>query len=218
MIKHLLYFLILFPTFTEYLESGHFPNTIRDFITDLVMTIVTVIIVTMLYGRIKFIENLSFRDPLTGISNRRQFDMDIQQEVLRSKRTNSGVGLIFFDLDGFKEINDKYGHEEGDNVLIKFAQRLSNFTRKGTDYCYRFGGDEFAVLLTNIDDDGINNIFNKIENRLENIVYNKLPNGVSASKGVVFLKKDETPQQFLIRADDVMYKAKRARRFNPEKL
>lgn len=216
--KYIIFILILFPTLTEYIESGRFPDTIRDFVTDSVMTIVTAIIVIVLYRRNNFIENLSLRDPLTGISNRRKFDLDIQQEVLRSKRTKSGVGLIFFDLDGFKEINDKYGHKEGDNVLIKFAQKLCGFSRKGTDYCYRFGGDEFAVLLTNIDDDEIINISNKIEDRLESIVYSKLPNGVTASKGVVFLNKDETHQQFLIRADNAMYKAKRARCSIAEKL
>ena len=218
MSKYFIYILILFPTFTEYIESGRFPDTFRDLVTDVVMTGVTAIIVIMLYRRNRFIENLSFRDPLTGIGNRRQFDLDIQQEILRSKRTKSGVGLIFFDLDGFKEINDKYGHKEGDNILIKFAQKLSVFSRKGTDYCYRFGGDEFAVLLTNIDNEEIIDISNKIEDRLESIVYNKLPNGVSASKGVVFLNKDETHQQFLKRADDAMYTAKRAKGTIVEKL
>lgn len=212
MSNYLLYLLILFPTLTEYLESGRFPDTPRDFITDVVMTVVTAIIVIMINKRNKMIEHLSLRDPLTGIGNRRQFDLDIQQEVLRSRRTESGLGLIFFDLDGFKVINDTYGHKEGDHVLIKFAQKLSKFSRKGTDYCYRFGGDEFAVLLTNIDDDEIANISTKIEERLESIVYTKLPNGVSASKGVVFLNKDETHQQFLKRADDAMYQAKHARR------
>ncbi len=210
MTKYIIFILILFPTLTEYIESGRFPNTARDFVTDAVMTILTAIIIIFLYRRNKFIENLSLSDPLTGINNRRRFDYDIQQEVFRSKRTKTGVGLIFFDLDGFKEINDKYGHKEGDNVLIKFAQNLSNFSRKGTDYCYRFGGDEFAVLLTSIDDD-VMSISNKIEDRLKSIVYSKLPNGVSASKGFVFLNKDETHQEFVKRADDAMYKAKRAR-------
>jgi len=211
MTKYIILILILFPTITEYIESGRFPNTARDLITDVVMTGITAIIVIILLMRNKYIENLSLRDPLTGINNRRRFDLDIQQEVLRSKRTNTGVGLIFFDLDGFKEINDKYGHKEGDEVLITFAKKLSKFTRKGTDYCYRFGGDEFAVLLTSIDDDEVINISNKIEDRLERIVNNKLPNGVSASKGVVFLNEDETYEQFLKRADDAMYNAKRAR-------
>jgi diguanylate cyclase (GGDEF)-like protein len=218
MIKYISYLLILFPTFTEYIESGHFPDTGRDFVTDVVMTIVTAIIVIMLNSRIKFIENLSLRDSLTGINNRRKFDLDIQQEVSRSKRTKTGVGLIFFDLDGFKEINDKYGHQEGDKVLIRFAKNLYNFSRKGTDYCYRFGGDEFAVLLTNINNDEFINISNKIEDRLGSIVYSKLSNSVSTSKGVVFLNIDETHQQFLKRADDAMYKAKRARYSGAEKL
>ena len=208
MAKYYLYLLVIVPTITEFLESGRFPDTARGLITDFVMTIITAIIVTMIYRRNKFIENLSLCDALTGISNRRKFDMDIQQEVLRSKRTNSGVALIFFDLDGFKEINDKYGHKEGDNILIAFAKRLYSFTRKGTDYCYRFGGDEFAVLITNINNNEINKFSKEIEERLEKIVYSKLPNDVSASKGFVFLDKDETHQQFLKRADDAMYSAK----------
>lgn len=210
MTKYIIFILILFPSLTEYIESGRFPDTARDFVTDAVMTILTAIIVVVLYRRNRFIENLSLRDPLTGINNRRQFDLDIQQEVLRSRRTETGVCLIFLDLDGFKEINDNYGHKEGDSVLIKFAQHLANFSRKGTDHCYRFGGDEFAVLLTGIDDDVLD-ISSKIEDRLENIVYSKLPKGVTASKGVVFLNKDETHQQFVKRADEAMYKAKRAK-------
>jgi diguanylate cyclase (GGDEF)-like protein len=208
--KHIIFILILFPTFTEYLESGRIPDTARDLVTDFVMTALMAIIITILYKRNRYIENLSLRDSLTGISNRRQFDSDIEREVLRSKRTKTGVGLIFFDMDGFKEINDQYGHKEGDIVLIKFAQQLSDFVRKGTDFCYRFGGDEFAVLLTSINA-GATNISKMIEERLEKTVDRKLPNGVSVSRGIVFLNQDETHQEFLKRADDAMYEAKRAR-------
>lgn len=216
MSKYFLYLLIFVPTLTEYLESGRFPDTPRDYITDVVMTVVTAVIVIMLHRRNNYIEHLSLRDPLTGISNRRQFDLDIQQEVLRANRTGNGLGLIFFDLDGFKAINDTYGHKEGDSILIQFSHGLSRFSRKGTDYCYRFGGDEFAVLLTEINNDEIVGISNEIEERLNSIVYTKLPNGVSASKGVVFLKSGETYQQFLDRADNAMYQAKHATRNNME--
>jgi diguanylate cyclase (GGDEF)-like protein len=214
--KYLIYILILFPSITEYIESGRFPDSGRDLITDVVMTIITATLVIMFNRRNQFIENLSLQDPLTGIGNRRLFDLNLEKEVLRSKRINGGIGLIFFDLDGFKDFNDKYGHKEGDNLLIAFANHLSKFSRKGTDYCYRFGGDEFAILLTDINDDEMANIANKIEDRLENIVYSKLPNGVFASKGFVLLNKDETHEQFLKRADDAMYQAKRARKSNLE--
>jgi diguanylate cyclase (GGDEF)-like protein len=208
MSKYFIFLLILFPSITEYLESGHFPDTSRDYITDVVMTIVTAIIVVMYLRRNQFIENLSLTDPLTGIGNRRQFDLDIQKAISRSKRTNSGIGLIFFDLDRFKEINDEYGHKAGDNVLIEFADKLTKFSRKGTDSCYRFGGDEFAVILTDICDEDVDTISNMIDERLENIVYTDLSYGLSASKGVVFYNRDESHQQFLKRADEAMYQAK----------
>ena len=212
--KYLIYILILVPSITECIESGGFPDSGKDIITDVIMTIITAILIFIFNRRNQFIENLSLQDPLTGIGNRRLFDLNLEKEVSRSKRINRGVGLIFFDLDGFKDINDKYGHKEGDNLLIAFANHLSKFTRKGTDYCYRFGGDEFAVLLTDINDDEMAHIANKIEERLENIVYSKLPNGVSASKGFVLLNKGETHEQFFKRADDAMYQDKRARKSN----
>ena len=212
--KYFIYLLVLVPSITEYLESGHFPDTPRDFITDVVMTLITVFVVVMYNKRNQYIENLSLTDPLTGIGNRRRFDQDIQKAILRSKRTNSDVGLIFFDLDKFKEINDKHGHKAGDHVLIEFADKLTRFSRKGTDYCYRFGGDEFAVILTDINNEDIDTVSNRIDEHLENVVYTNLPYRLSASKGVVFYNREESHQQFLKRADDAMYQIKISGKFN----
>jgi two-component system, cell cycle response regulator len=212
--KYLFFILLLVPSITEFLESGSLPHSGRDVITDVVMTVITAILVIAFIRHNQLIERISLQDPLTGIGNRRLFDLNLEKEVLRSKRINNRIGLIFFDLDGFKDINDKYGHKEGDNILIAFSNHLSHFSRTGTDSCYRFGGDEFAVLLTNINDDEMADIANKIEERLENTVYSNLPNGISASKGFVVLNKEETHEQFLKRADDAMYQAKRARYSN----
>ncbi len=212
--KYIIYLLILIPSITEYLESGRFPDTPRDFITDVVMTLITVIIVVMYNRRTQYIENLSLTDPLTGIGNRRRFDLDIQKAIMRSQRTNSDVGLIFFDLDKFKEINDKHGHKAGDNVLVEFADKLTKFSRKGTDYCYRFGGDEFAVILTDINNEDVDAVSNRIDEHLEKVVYTNLPYDLSASKGVVFYNREESHQQFLKRADDAMYQIKSSGRFN----
>jgi len=216
--KYFIFLLILFPSITEYLESGHFPDTSRDYITDVVMTLITAVIVVMYLRRNQFIENLSLTDPLTGIGNRRQFDLDMQKAISRTKRTNSGVGLIFFDLDRFKEINDVYGHKAGDNVLIEFADKLTKFSRKGTDSCYRFGGDEFAVIVTDINDKDVDTISNMIDERVEDIVYTDLSYGLSASKGVVFYDREESYQQFLKRADEAMYRAKGSARRKTGKL
>jgi diguanylate cyclase (GGDEF)-like protein len=211
-VKITLLLLILTPTVSEYMEDGHFPEKSTKVITDITMTILIGIGVFILYRKNKLLENLSLVDHLTGINNRRMFEIDIKREVLRSKRTNKSLCILFFDLDEFKKINDKGGHEEGDKVLIRFAQLLSDFSREGTDNCYRFGGDEFVVLLTEINKGEMEKFSIKIEYRIKNEIYNKLPNGVSASRGIVFLKAGESYQELLKRADEVMYQTKKSKR------
>lgn len=209
--KYILLPLLLIPSITEYMENGRFPENARSVITDIIMTILIGVVIFIIYRKNKLLEGLSMSDHLTGIGNRRQFDLDIKREMLRSKRTNKNLCIVFFDLDGFKNINDKYGHKEGDIVLIKFAQCLSTFCRSGVDSCYRFGGDEFALLLTDIRNNEFYDIARKIEDRLERIVHENFPDGVSASKGVVFMNENENYESLLKRADDAMYHAKRER-------
>lgn len=199
--------LIFLPALTEYLEVGHLPTTARGLLTEVVLTVLTAVIISLIYMQKKEIEALALQDPLTGIGNRRRFDIDIEREVLRAHRTGQGLCLIFFDLDKFKEINDKLGHEAGDAALVTFAQTLSSLIRSGTDACYRFGGDEFAVLLTHIKDDQPA----EVEDRLVCVLDDKMPNHVPASKGIVFLEKDETHKDLVRRADEAMYLEKKRR-------
>lgn len=215
MAKYILLPLLLVPSITEYLESGSLPNNIRELITDIVMTIFIAIVIAVVHQKNQFLENLSLLDHLTGIGNRRQFDIDLQRETLRAQRLNLDLCVIFFDLDDFKMINDKYGHDAGDKILITFAQRLLSFSRKGSDYCYRFGGDEFALLLTDITSADIDTIYSRIEEGVTQVVDNELPEGVSASNGIVFLSAHETYQELLKRADSAMYRAKRSKCTNP---
>ncbi len=210
--KFILLPLLLIPSITEYMENGRFPENARSVITDIIVTILIGVIILIIYRKNKLLEGLSMSDHLTGIGNRRQFDLDIKREILRSKRTNKNLCIVFFDLDGFKSINDKYGHKEGDIVLVKFAQCLSIFCRSGVDSCYRFGGDEFAVLLTDIGNNQFYDVARKIEDRLDRIVHENLPDGVSASKGLVFMNDNEDYEGLLKRADDAMYHAKRDKR------
>ncbi|MBN1385309.1 MAG: GGDEF domain-containing protein [Elusimicrobia bacterium] len=206
--KYVLLLLLLVPLTTEYLELGHFPENLRGWTTEIVMTIIIGTIILAIYRQYSLLEKLSVLDHLTGIGNRRQFEIDLNREILRTKRMKTGLGLIFFDLDGFKEINDRYGHKTGDNVLVQFARGLSDFVRKGSDYCYRFGGDEFAVLLTGMKNKEINKTESQIEDQLTKKVFSKLPEGVSVSNGFVLLKAGETYNELLKRADEAMYQAK----------
>jgi diguanylate cyclase (GGDEF)-like protein len=93
------------------------------------------------------LERLSMQDALTSIFNRRAFDERFSDEVERAHRQNYPLMLAIIDVDNFKQYNDKYGHQEGDKVLINLAHILQECTRESVDMCFRLGGDEFGVLL-----------------------------------------------------------------------
>ena len=93
------------------------------------------------------LRRLSTRDGLTGLYNRRYFDENLNHEVSRAVRQGYSLHLLFVDLDGFKQYNDKYGHQQGDNLLKRLAEVMLENIRKEVDSAYRYGGDEFAVIL-----------------------------------------------------------------------
>ena len=103
-------------------------------------------------NRINLLESLAVTDELTTLLNRRGFNVEMAKELKRVARSHSKGGLLItFDLDGFKQVNDNYGHPAGDACLVAVAQYLKKATRS-TDIACRNGGDEFLVVLTNIDD------------------------------------------------------------------
>ncbi|BCM92324.1 response regulator PleD [Abditibacteriota bacterium] len=99
------------------------------------------------------LSKLAITDPLTGLYNRRGFDAQLEDELHRARRFRQPLGLVVFDLDRFKSVNDSYGHAQGDMVLQSFAEALLNLSRR-VDKVARFGGEEFAVLLPNTDEVG----------------------------------------------------------------
>ena len=94
--------------------------------------------------------NLSMRDPLTGLYNRRYVEETMAREMSRARRANQSVGIIVLDIDHFKRLNDTHGHEAGDQVLVRVGQLLRTATRGGDIPC-RFGGEEFGVILPGAD-------------------------------------------------------------------
>jgi diguanylate cyclase (GGDEF)-like protein len=92
-------------------------------------------------------EALSLQDPLTGLGNRRQFDLSLQQEIRSSLREQSLIGLVLIDVDHFKRFNDEFGHAAGDQCLCKIGRVLQAHARRPGDLAMRIGGDEFALLL-----------------------------------------------------------------------
>lgn len=95
---------------------------------------------------------LSERDPLTGLANRRGFDVALSSSLSNARRTNKKLGVLLLDLDDFKNVNDTMGHAAGDTVLVEVARRMRMVVRDG-DFLCRLGGDEFVVIARNLDRD-----------------------------------------------------------------
>ena len=107
------------------------------------------------------LSRLALTDGLTGLSNRRGFDQQIEDEIWRARRFNHGLGLLIFDLDRFKSVNDNWGHAQGDVVLRAFAEVLMNSSRR-VDKIARYGGEEFALLLPGTDAEGVEFVGEKV--------------------------------------------------------
>jgi diguanylate cyclase len=146
------------------------------------------------------------RDSLTGLENRRSLEHELQIAVESGKRHSRGYGLIIMDLDNFKEINDNAGHAAGDAVLQRVARIITGCTRI-EDRVFRYGGDEFIIILPDIDAAGLEIVARKL---VEAIKGNTLSEEmqVTVSLGGALLEPGEDRDSWNRRADQNMYKAK----------
>jgi diguanylate cyclase (GGDEF)-like protein/PAS domain S-box-containing protein len=160
------------------------------------------------------LERAALVDPLTGLANRRGFERALERELAAAKRHSLSPALVVVDLDHFKAINDRHGHQTGDQLLVAAAQTLVA-TVRASDLPVRLGGDEFAVLLPDCDLTTAEVVAGKIVAALrrQQIAAEDGPVPVSASAGVALLGQEGiTSGLDLIRAaDKAMYRAKRRR-------
>jgi diguanylate cyclase (GGDEF)-like protein len=209
--KKTYFLLLLIPIITELLEVGHFPDNPKGWISEIVLTLVVGYLVFIIRKTFLQLDQLARIDPLTGIENRRDFNSTLENEIARANRAKTNLTIIFFDVDNFKQINDQFGHDQGDKTLIELATKITNFKRKGFDYCFRIGGDEFALLLTGYKANSDHDVEKEIQDRLKRSVFDTMSNNVSISCGIVARKGDETASELLGKADALMYKNKRNR-------
>jgi diguanylate cyclase (GGDEF)-like protein/PAS domain S-box-containing protein len=150
------------------------------------------------------------QDPLTGLVNRRALTDRLAEADRRRARHGSEIGVLYLDLDGFKPINDHYGHEVGDRVLIEVARRLTAETREVDTVC-RIGGDEFVVLCAPIEGVvGLTELATRLERmRPISVLVDGATVEVGASIGATLVRQDEGLDAALRRADAAMYRAKR---------
>lgn len=168
--------------------------------------------------KLRIAESLAETDVLTGLGNRRMAETAIQSMIAASVP----FSLLLFDLNGFKGINDRYGHQQGDQLLKSVARDLTNAVR-GSDVVCRWGGDEFLVLLKNsrlagaevravqIEASAFGEYFIDADQR-------KVRINISASVGIAEYQDGESAYDFFERADKIMYEKKARRRAHHEKL
>jgi diguanylate cyclase (GGDEF)-like protein len=153
------------------------------------------------------VSELSLTDALTGVHNRRYFDLFLNNEVDRSRRFNHGLGIILLDIDYFKEYNDTFGHPAGDKALQLVARCLQQ-QRRSADVVARVGGEEFALILPETDIDGASNVAEKIRATISNA--SELKRGLTVSIGISVVSGTEVEADLIVQqADSALYEAKR---------
>jgi diguanylate cyclase (GGDEF)-like protein len=158
--------------------------------------------------RFREARQLADLDALTGLHNRRFFHETLGREVARAHRYQRKLALIVFDLDDFKEINDRIGHLAGDAVLAEAAERVRDVTRSADIAC-RVGGDEFAVILPEASLEDADQLYRRIQHNVSARPVNQ-GGKLYLSAGVAELRPDDDAVTFFQRADDALYRAKDA--------
>lgn len=155
----------------------------------------------------------AFKDPLTGAGNRIALNDNLNREIELSKRLDYDLSVLMIDLDHFKSINDGYGHLVGDEVLKEVVIQIKKCIRQ-TDICFRYGGEEFVVLLNNANIANARLIAERIRMTVSDLCIStdKGLLQVTLSTGLAMLKDDDTSNGLLSRADTALYQAKQTGR------
>jgi diguanylate cyclase (GGDEF)-like protein len=153
---------------------------------------------------------LAIKDGMTGIFNHTFMEQYITDAINRSKRSKNPLALLMIDVDFFKQINDNFGHNIGDEVLIRLAQVL-NSSKRSTDYLGRWGGDELVLLLTDTNLTGAANLAEKLRHLVEDHTFPHSRH-LSISMGASEYRDGDSQASFIERADAAMYRAKRGGR------
>lgn len=152
------------------------------------------------------VKHMALTDNLTGLANRNQFEATFQGLVSNNNEKQTSFSLLVIDLDGFKRINDQFGHQTGDLVLCSFAKILLACCRE-QDKVFRFGGDEFTILLNDTKIDSVPKIAQRIST-LMNTCQFLTKFGLSCSIGSALYQRYDESKQLFGRADEALYRAK----------
>ncbi len=153
----------------------------------------------------KKLEELTITDPLTGLYNRRFFEKIFRSEIAKSKRHNIPLSIMFIDINNFKKVNDELGHIEGDRILKELARIFTGNVRKDVDYIFRFGGDEFLILLFGSTYEDSLKVIERISKKFTEIT------GLTIAYGMMQLDNQNEStdiEEIIKKVDALMYKHK----------
>ncbi|KTD63050.1 components of sensory transduction system [Legionella santicrucis] len=151
---------------------------------------------------------MSITDSLTGLYNRRYFDMIFYNELKKAQRNQYAINLVLIDIDNFKYINDTFGHPSGDDFLVYVASSLKKSAKRANDIIFRLGGDEFALILSNMLLTDVMYFCGALQNRFDN---NNQHKNVTLSMGVICISSFQSLdlQTVITAADRTLYQAKK---------
>jgi two-component system cell cycle response regulator len=163
-----------------------------------------------LSARSETLQHAALTDGLTGMQNRRYFDDALKEYLTEFRRIQKPLGLMIFDLDHFKQVNDTHGHDVGDEVLRSVASTLRDMTRYH-DVVARLGGEEFAVVAPNMTEDQLFKLAERIRKAIamQTVQAGNVKLKVTTSVGMATWDGKETGEDFYRRADKQLYQAKR---------
>ena len=205
----------LTPWVTDRIETGHWPESSRELVTELIGTGITLVLgwwILSLTRReqrdtaryFEELERLTLTDPLTGLGNRRALERDLEPALRRADRHEGPLALLYMDVDQLKALNDRFGHGVGDETLRVLGAVLRSNSRLGTDAAYRVGGDEFVMTLTT-DGGGAEVLAERIKREFRS----RSPKASHLSLGVVVWDGHMAAGQLLDEADARMYESRR---------
>ncbi len=160
------------------------------------------------------LRRLSSMDGLTGLANRRCFDETLAYEWKRSTREKTPISLLMIDVDHFKDFNDHYGHQAGDDCLIKVAAALGDGVQRASDLAARYGGEEFTIILANTDEPGALKVAQAVLGSISDLniehAFSTAGSMVTVSIGTATMVPDHlsNPEALIGAADQALYQAK----------
>ncbi len=158
------------------------------------------------------LERINTIDELSGLHNRRFYDQKILAEYRRSKRNITPLSLVIIDIDFFKKVNDTYGHIAGDQCIVWISKHIKQSLKRGSDLAFRYGGEEFCLILPDTDSIGARNLADDLRKTIAKqvFVYEGVDIKLTISCGVSTYQqqKNITPTQIFSGADTALYQAK----------